>query len=161
NQVGVNNNSPFGGVIVVQGPSFIGHKYRIRVTDTSTLASYYVNNDFVVVGWLAVPPYVQYTTVSADANFYYDYQAFEKNTDNVLARFSPGTNSLLRIDLEIEGIAGTFTKYLQMNNVAPAISLNIDDLGNCSHYKVGDVITGSFSVNDAHLLSYSLVSSFG
>jgi len=161
NQVGVNDYSPFGGVIVIQGPSFAGHKYRIMVTNMSTMASYYVNNDFVVVGWLMVPPYVQYTTVSADAGFYYNYQDFDKNTDNVLARFSPGTNDLLRIDLEIEGVAGTFTKYIQMDNLAPAISLQVNDMGNCSYYKVGDVITGSFSVNDAHLLNYSLVSSFG
>jgi len=161
NQVGVNDYSPFGGVIVIQGPSFVGYKYRIKITDLNTLASYYVNNDFVAVGWLMVPPYVQYTTVSADANFYYDYQTFDKNTDNVLARFSPGTNDLLRIDLEIEGVTGTFTKYIQMDNISPVISLQIDDLGNCSHYKVGDIITGSFSVYDAHLLSYSLVSSFG
>jgi hypothetical protein len=161
NQVGVNDYSPFGGVIVVQGPSFTGHKYRIMVTNMSTMASYYINNDFVVVGWLMVPPYVQYTTVSANANFYYNYQDFDKNTDNVLARFSPGTNDLLRIDLEIEGVTGTFTKYIQMDNQAPVISLQVNDMGNCSHYKVGDVITGSFSVNDAHLLSYSLVSSFG
>jgi len=161
NQVGVNDYSPFGGVIVVQGPSFTGHKYRVKVTNMSTLASYYVNNDFVVVGWLMVPPYVQYTTVSADANSYYGYQAFDQNTDNVLARFSPGTNDLLRIDLEIEGVVGAFTKYIQMDNLAPSISLQVNDGGNCSFYKVGDDITGSFSVNDAHLLSYSLVSSFG
>ena len=161
NQVAVNDYSAFGGIIVIQGPSFVGYKYRIRVTDLSTLASYYVNNDFVAVGWLNVPPYVQYTTVSADSNFYYDYQTFDKNTDNVLARFSPGTNDLLQIDLEIEGVAGTFTKYIQMDNLSPMVKLQVDDMGNCSFYKVGDIITGSFLAYDAHLLSYSLVSSFG
>jgi hypothetical protein len=91
------------------------------------------------------PPYVQYTTVSADSNFYYAYQSFDKNTDNVLARFSPGTNDMLRIDLEIEGLTGAFTKYLQMDNLAPVIGLQVNDMGNCSYYKVGDNITGSFS----------------
>jgi hypothetical protein len=161
NQAPVNDYSPFGGVIVIQGPSFVGYKYRVKVTDLNTLASYYVNNDFVAVGWLMTPPYVQYTTVSADSNFYYAYQSFDKNTDNVLARFSPGTNDMLRIDLEIEGLTGAFTKYLQMDNLAPVIGLQVNDMGNCSYYKVGDNITGSFSVYDAHLLSYSLVSSFG
>ncbi|MBB6500619.1 hypothetical protein [Pedobacter cryoconitis] len=162
NQVAVNDYSPFGGIIVVQGPSFVGHQYRIKVTDMSTLASHYVNNDFTAVGWLPTPPYVQYTNVQADpVTFYYNYQTFDKNTDNVLARFSPGTNNLLRIDLEIAGVAGLFTKYIQMDNNSPAISLQINDAGDCSHYKVGDTITGSYSVYDAHLLSYSLVSSFG
>ncbi|MDB5116904.1 MAG: hypothetical protein JWQ79_2396 [Mucilaginibacter sp.] len=162
NQAAVNDYSPFGGVLVIQGPSFAGHQYRIKVTNMSTLASYYVNNDFVVVGWLMVPPYVQYTNVQADTlTFYYNYQTFDKNTDNVLARWSPGTNDLLKIELEIGGVAGVFTKYIQMDNSAPVINLQIDDLGDCSHYKVGDSITGTYSVSDEHLLSYSLASSFG
>lgn len=162
NQQPVHDFSPFGGVVVIQGPSFLGHKYRIKVTNMNTLSSYYINNDFVVVGWLMGPPYVQYTNVQADAaTFYYSYQPFEKNTDNVLARWSPGTNDLLKIEMEVEGVVGVFTKYLQMDNESPAITLNVDDLGNCTHYKVGDTITGSFSVYDKHLLSYSLVSSFG
>jgi len=162
NQVPVHNYSPFGGIIVVQGPSFLGHKYRIKVTNMNTLASYYVHNDFVVVGWLMVPPYVQYTNVQADPlTFYYDYQTFDKNTDNVLARWSPGTNDLLKLELEIAGVLGVFTKYIQMDNISPVINLQIDDMGDCTHYKVGDAITGSYSVYDAHLLSYSLASSFG
>ncbi len=161
NQVGVNDYSPFGGVIVIQGPSFVGYQYRITVTNLNTSAVSYVNNNFTVVGWLPGPPYVQYTNVSADASFYYNYQTFDKNTDNVLARFSPGTDDLLRIDLDILGVPGVFTKYIQMDNTAPVITLNIDDMGDCSHYKVGDNITGNFSVYDAHLLSYSLASSFG
>jgi hypothetical protein len=72
----------------------------------STLASYYIGNDFTVVGWLPFPPYVQYTTVHADPfTFYYNYQPFEKNTDNVLARWSPGTNDLLKLEMDIEGVA--------------------------------------------------------
>jgi hypothetical protein len=162
NQVGVNDYSPFGGVIVVQGPSFPGYRYRLKITNMNTLASYYVNNDFVVVGWLMVPPYVQYTTVSADLiSYYYNYQAFDKNTDNVLARWSPGTNDLIKLELEIEGVMGVFTKYIQMDNVAPVINLTVDDLGDCTHYKMGDIITGSYSVYDAHLLNYSLASTFG
>jgi hypothetical protein len=162
NQVGVNDQSPFGGVIVLQGPAFAGHKYRIKVTNENTLATYYINNDLVVVGWLAVPPYVQYTTVQANpVTFYYNYQPFDKNTENVLARFSPGTDDLLKLDLEIEGVPGVFTKYIQMDNHSPVINLQIDDMGDCSHYKAGQDITGSYAVNDMHLLDYSLVSSFG
>lgn len=162
NQAAVNDYSPFGGVIVVQGPAFVGQKYRIKVTNMNTLASYYVNNDFVVVGWLMVPPYVQYTNVQADpVTFYYNYQTFDKNTDNVLARWNPGTNDLLKLELEIAGVAGVFTKYIQMDNSAPVIKLQINDLGDCSHFKVGNTITGSYAVNDTYLLSYSLVSSFG
>jgi len=162
NQIAVHDHSPFGGVVVIQGPSFPGHQYRIKVTNMNTLASYYISNDFIVVGWLMAPPYVQYTNVQADPfTFYYNYQAFDKNTDNILARWSPGTNDLLKIELDIANVPGVFTKYIQMDNIAPDITLHIDDLGDCTHYKVGDDIKGTFSVNDAHLLNYSLASSFG
>ena len=77
----------------------------------NTLASYYIGNDFTVVGWLPVPPYVQYTNVHPDAlTFYYDYQSFDKNTDNVLARWSPGTNDLLKLEMNIEGVGGSIYK---------------------------------------------------
>ncbi|HEX5152128.1 MAG TPA: hypothetical protein VFW07_11825 [Parafilimonas sp.] len=162
NQLAVNDYSPFGGVIVVQGPSFIGHRYRIKITNMSTLASYYIGNDFTVVGWLPVPPYVQYTTVHADPfTFYYNYQPFEKNTDNVLARWSPGTNDLLKLEMDIEGVGNIFTKFIQMDNASPVINLTIDDSGDCTHYKMGDIITGSYSIYDAHLLNYTVASTFG
>ena len=153
--------SPFGGVIVIQGPSFPGLRYRIKVTNTSTNASYYIGNDFVVVGFLPVSPYVQYTTVQADpVSFYYNYQSFDKNTDNILARWSPGTNDRLKVELEIEGQPGVFTKYIQLDNQAPQILLQVNDGGDCTHFKTGDIITGSYYAYDKYLLSYSLASSF-
>ncbi|MEP6748466.1 MAG: hypothetical protein ABJB86_12115, partial [Bacteroidota bacterium] len=162
NQVAVNDDSPFGGVIVVQGPPFDLYRYRIKVTNMNTLASYYIASDFTAVGWLMVPPFVQYTNVIADpVTHYYNYQPFEKNTDNVLARWSPGTNDLLKLEMDIEGVAGVFTKYIQMDNMAPGYTLSVDDMGDCTHYKMGDTIAGSYSVNDAHLLNYSLVCTFG
>ena len=48
-----------------------------------------------------------------------------------------------------------------MDNASPVINLTIDDSGDCTHYKMGDVITGSYSVYDAHLLNYTLASTFG
>jgi hypothetical protein len=161
NQLSAYDYSPFGGVVVVQGPSFVGHRYRIKVTNMNTLASYYINNDFTVVGWSPVPPYAPLTTVHADAlTFYYDYQPFNKNTDNVLARWSPGTNDLLKLEMNIEGVAGVFTKYIQMDNLSPDISLDLDDSGDCRHYTIGDNIIASYSVYDAHLESYVLASTF-
>ena len=161
NQQPVYDNSPFGGIIVVQGPLFTGHKYRIKVTDLNTLATSYVNNDLLIVGYLPVPPYVQYNTLSVDAQNYYTFSGFDQNTDSILARFNPGSNNLLKLELEIEGVTGMFTKYLQMDNSAPQITLDVADMGDCSHYTVGNDITGSYSVYDAHLASYTLASTFG
>lgn len=162
NQGAVYDNSPFGGTIIIQGPSFVGQKYRIKVTNMNTLATSYVNNDLTLTGWLSSPPYVQYTTIQADPiTSYYSYQPFNSNTDNILASWNPGTNDLLKLELDIEGVAGVFTQYIQMDNESPVVTLNINDMGQCTYYKVGDTITGSYSVYDAHLESYTLASSFG
>lgn len=160
NQLPVHEGSPFGGVVVIQGPSFEGHKYRIKTTNLNTGEVGYIQNSFVAVGWLTVPPYVQYTTVTAGLDSYYDYLPFGKNINNVLARWTPGTNDRFKIELEIQGVAGSFVKYIQMDNEAPLISLTVNDGGDCTHFSVGDNITGSYSVSDAYLLSFS-VSGFG
>ncbi|MEX6689614.1 hypothetical protein QTN47_19070 [Danxiaibacter flavus] len=161
NQIGVYNHSPFGGVIVIQGPSFFGHNYRIKVTNTATSASYYLTNTFATTALAPAPQYVQTHYVSINASGYYPYQEYHNNIESVLARWSPGTNDLLKLELEIEGVAGVFTKYIQMDNTAPDIHLSVDDLGDCTHYAVGAPITATYSVYDAHLQSYALVSTFG
>ena len=50
----------------------------------NTLASYYISNDFTVVGWLPVPPYVQYKCSRRSFDILLRLPTFDKNTDNVL-----------------------------------------------------------------------------
>lgn len=161
NGIPVPSGAPFGGVVVVNGPSFAGERYRIKVRNTVTNISYYVNDSFTVVGWLPVAPYVQYTTQTPDMNGYYNFLPVEQNTLSILSRFTPGTNDKLEVTMEVEGIFGTFSKTIQMDNIVPQISLTVDDGGDCTHYQKGDTITGHYFVNDANLHSFSLGSSFG
>lgn len=161
NGLSVPSGAPFGGVIVINGPTFEGFRYRIRVRNTVTNNSYYLGNSFTVVGWLPVPPYVQYTTQSPDINGYYDFLSTDKNTLSVLGRFVPGTNDKLEITMEVEFVPGSFSKTIQMDNVAPQISLSVDDGGDCTHYSKGDTITGHYFVNDLYLYYFSFGSTFG
>ncbi|MBV6478950.1 MAG: hypothetical protein HGGPFJEG_01707 [Ignavibacteria bacterium] len=161
NGIGVPTGAPFGGVIVLNGPSFPGFRYRIKVRNTVTNDIYYLSNSFTAVGWLPIPPYVQYTTQTPDINGYYNFLNPDKNTLNVLARFTPGTNDKLEVSMEVEFIAGTFEKTIQMDNVAPQIAISVDDGGDCTHYSKGDTITGHYYVNDLYLSYFSLGSSFG
>ncbi len=158
----VPTGAPFDGTIVLNGPSFPGHRYRVRVTNLNTMATYYPTDSFVVVGYLPHAPWVQFTTQAVDPDGYYHFLDPDKNTLNVLARFTPaGSNDKLLIELEVDTVAGVFGKTLQMDNIAPAISLTVNDGGDCTHYKKGDTITGSFSVNDTHIHSWSLGSTWG
>ena len=76
-------------------------------------------------------------------------------------RFNPGTNDKLLVELELKGVAGSFAKVIQMDNVGPVASLHIDDNGDCTFYKKGDIITGHFSVEDAYIDYWSLGSTWG
>ena len=161
NALPVPENAAFGGVIVVNGPSFPGHRYRIKVTNLTNGTSYYLSNALSTVGWSPIPPYAPWTTQSPDAMGYYNYLPVNKNILNVLARFNPGTEDKLHVEIEVEGILGTFGKTIQMDNTYPVINLKIDDNGDCTHYKKGDNITGHFYVNDLNIWSWSFGSTYG
>lgn len=159
NGLSVPTGASFGGVIVLNGPTFPGYKYRIKVTKPDS-TFYYLMDSFTVVGWLPVAPYVQFTTQTPDINGYYDFLNPEKNTLNILARFTPGTEDKLIIEMEVQGVAGSFIKPIQMDNTNPTIKLEIDDNGDCTHYKKGDTITGRFFVYDKNLLLWRFASTY-
>jgi hypothetical protein len=160
NGLNVPTGAPFRGVIVLNGPSFPGFRYRIKVTNLTTLASYYLTDSFTVVGYLPHAPWVQYTT-QAITNGYYNFLNPEKNTLNVLARFTPGTEDKLLVELEVEGVIGSFSKTIQMDHTLPVIQLTIDDEGDCTHYAKGDTIAGHYSVYDQYLYSWSFGTTWG
>lgn len=161
NGLPVPTGAPFGGVIVLNGPTFPGYRYRIKVTNLNTMASYYVNDTFTVVGFLPMAPWVQYTNQSVDADGYYHFLDPEKNTLNVLSRFTPGTEDKLLVELEVDTVAGVFSKTIQMDNTAPKITLTVNDEGDCTHYKKGDEIKGHFSVNDDYIDTWSFGTTWG
>jgi hypothetical protein len=160
NGLSVPTGASFGGVIVLNGPTFPGHKYRIKITKPDG-TFYYAMDSFTVVGWLPVAPYVQYTTQTPDINGYYNFLNSDQNTLNILSRFNPGSEDKLLVEMEVFGVAGSFIKPIQMDNTYPAIKLEIDDNGDCTHYKKGDTITGKYFVNDQNILSWSFGSTYG
>jgi len=161
NGVPVPTGAPFGGVIVLNGPTFPGYKYRIKVTNLNTGTYEYIDNNFTVVGYLPVSPWVQYTTQSVDGAGYYPFLPDSKNTLNVLARFSPGTQDRFLVEMEVDTIPGTFSKIIQMDNKKPEIAIQVNDGGDCTKYSKGDTITGHFYVKDPYILSWSFGSTWG
>jgi hypothetical protein len=156
NGTNVPTGAPFGGIVVINGPTFPGYRYKIKVTNLVNGSSYYLSNSFNTVGWLPYAPWVQYTTQSVDVDGYYPFLDPDKNTLNVLARFTPGTEDKLRVDLEVDTVAGVFTQTIQMDNTRPSIKLEVDDNGDCTHFKKGDTITGHFYANDKHIRRWRL-----
>lgn len=161
NGLSVPTGAPFGGLIVLNGPTFPGYRYKIRITNLNTGISTYATNTFTVVGHLSVFPYVQYTNQAVDGDGYYHFLDPEKNTLNVLARFTPGTNDKFLVEMEVDTVPGSFSKTIQMDNTWPEISLSVDDGGDCTKYKKGDTITGHYYVNDLYIQSWSFGSTWG
>ncbi|MCX6316755.1 MAG: hypothetical protein NTW29_05665 [Bacteroidetes bacterium] len=161
NALPVPTGAPFDGKIVINGPSFVGHKYRFKVTNLTTLASYYLSNALETEGWSNTPPNSPLFTQTPDASNYYDFLPPNKNVLNVLARFTPGTNDRLLVEMDVLGIPGVFAKVIQMDNVEPVIKVSVDDGGDCTKYKKGDTITGHFYVNDLYISQWSFSSNWG
>lgn len=157
----VPTGAPFGGVIVINGPSFLGFKYRFKITNLTNGSWYYLNNSLDTVGWSLTWPYSPWYSQSPDVNHYYDFLPSNKNLLNVLARFTPGTDDKLLVEMDVFGIPGVFSKTIQMDNTSPVIQLQVDDGGDCTKYKKGDTITGHYYVNDLHISSWDFGSNWG
>jgi hypothetical protein len=161
NATAVPNEAPFGGVIVINGPSFPGCKYRIKIINLNTGTSYYLNSPLSTVGWSPVPPYSPWFTHNPDPNYYYDFLPSNENLLNVLARFTPGTEDQLKVEMEVQGVVLKFSKTIQMDNTVPKLYLKVDDGGDCTHYSKGDIITGNYSVYDLHISYWTFGTTWG
>lgn len=157
----VPTGAPFGGIIVLNGPSFFGYRYKIKITNLDAGTFTYASNSFTVVGHLDTAPYVQYTNQAVDGDGYYHFLEPEKNTLNVLARFSPGTDDKFLVEMEVDTVPGVFAKTIQMDNTAPAFELKVDDGGDCTKYTKGDPITGHYYVNDKYIAYWSFNTTWG
>ena len=151
------SGSPFGGIIVIQGISApnAGSKYRIKITNLATNASYYLSNNLTLTGYNPGTGQVTHPVVVPDANHYYTYQPYYNNISSILARFSPGTNDRLKITIE-ELNGGTDEQIIQMDSTTPVLTLDINDNGDCSHYSKGDIIHGTYSVSDNYVAYWKL-----
>lgn len=155
------NNSPFGGVIAVQGntASFAGQKYRVRLDNLSKGTSSYLTTPFDLVGFNPVTGDVTHSQ-SVPVGNEYTYPNYNDNIGSFMARFSPGTSDRIRIT--IEHLNGTFdSQVIQMSNTLPDATLSIDDNGDCTHYNQGDTINGTFTVDEAYMESYVLSTNVG
>ena len=163
----VESGAPFAGVVVIQGPSYAGYYYRIKVTNLATSAFYYLTDPLWLVGYHQnpLPPHNTYQTISPDGANYYAYQSsgadYNDNIDNVLARWSPGGDDQWQITLDILGVPGVFSKVIQMDNTRPIAVLNIDNGGDCTYFHKGEAITGHFTATDDYISSYGLTANFG
>jgi len=144
---------PFGGRIVIQGPPFEGHKYRVRVREVGT------------PGWTTLTTKILISDTSGSGSWHYpgpggwfDYKGHGENFEGILAYFDSSGDDLWEIRLEIQGVPGFATQRVQLDNTGPDVDVWITQpTGDCGLLTPGDVIEGRAVATDPYLRSWNVV----
>jgi hypothetical protein len=148
---------PFGGRVVVQGPQYVGFKYRIQVREVGTLA------------WSTVTTPLKVTDLIGNVNDQlpdgaglFTYLPFTQNIANVLAWWDSPDDDLWEIRLQIFTLGnvllpGVDTHRVQLDNKGPDAHIQIDTgAGDCGKFPVGTDLSGRFVARDTWFGSFSL-----
>ncbi|MDP2661584.1 MAG: hypothetical protein Q8R28_12725, partial [Dehalococcoidia bacterium] len=117
----LNRDCPFGGLIIVQGPPVLGHKYRLWARKFGDpMTEQVVKNTFHVVDWLGVGSNITPNPVTG----YATYMSTLSNMDQVLAHWAPAGDEKWEIRLELATlpevvVATTPWHSVQLDNTAP------------------------------------------
>lgn len=166
---------PFGGRLVIQGPSFPGLQYRFWAQDLSTGAAPVL----ITEPFWTVPPVGPGTWRTPNlVTGYSPYLDFmTQNIENVLAYWTPGGNDLWQIRMEMADMGGTVLSAspwyrLRLDNTGPrrkplgeppllddTMAIHIDGGGDCKDFTKGATINGRFVArdNEGHFGAYQLM----
>jgi hypothetical protein len=159
---------PFGGLVIVQGPPLMGHKYRLwarKFGDSSS--EQIVKNGIHITNWLGIS-----TWITPDPGTgYVSYMDTMTNMNQVLAHWSPPGDELWEIRIELDTLATTLWHSIQLDNKAPqryapapntpaevTCEIHIDSGGDCKDFTIGtgSSISGRFTARDEHFGRFSL-----
>jgi hypothetical protein len=150
---------PFGGIVEVQGPEFPGYKYRIQVRDLTVGGSWQTVFTPLMLTRSDGSTYAS----NPDPSGYFEYQQYPNNTENLLGNWSSSGDDLWQVKIDIADLfdnpvpgAIPDTHVIQLDNTAPAASVNITTGGDCGKFAVGAVLDGIFVATDLHFGFYSL-----
>lgn len=152
---------PFGGRVVLQGPSFPGFKYRVQVRNLTAAGPWTtVTTTMKLVDWTGTV----FTNQVANPAGFFTFVPFPLNVDNVLAWWDSTGDDLWEIRLQLADmldnlLPGVASHRIQLDNTGPEVAIHIDSGGDCGKYKVGNVLNGHFVARDTHLGSWSLSTS--
>ncbi|MCB0703960.1 MAG: hypothetical protein KDC34_01565 [Saprospiraceae bacterium] len=178
------DDSPFGGQVVLTG--HIGNttdfsagatklKYKVEISENNGISWQRVDNSFTLYRdqllngiWSDLPSVLQ----SVDVDGFYTYQedlvggpgnAQIFPVGNVLARWNTGTLSgrwIVRIIAKNPVTNQTWSSNVvavHLDNKKPDVAIQITSGGgDCADFRVGDVISGTYSASDAHFNALTL-----
>lgn len=157
--------SPFYGQIKIVGRIFnaaAGTKYRFLVS-TPTSSEHPLLQDQSIqtdtLGFISLP-----ITLTADSDGWMTYYATSPNVAIVgdqIGIFYPSVEGMYSIRIEMKDAANIITTGNSVNFLvnlkAPDVAINITSGGgDCADFTVGDSLTGTYSMYDAHAGSFSV-----
>lgn len=143
---------PFGGRIVVRGLQFPGYRYRVQVRQlpagvwTTLVKPIWVQPVFGSGFWH-----------SPAADGYFNYLGYMNNFAGILAYFDSSDDTKYEIRLNIDGVPGSASQVVQLDNTPPDASIEITSgTGSCGMFTPGVTISGRFVARDTYFRNYSL-----
>lgn len=148
---GLQRPCPFGRRVLIQGPPFVGQRYRIQVRPDGGVWSSLVNT--MTLSPLTGPNYAKSPEVGTDT---YSYESIARNPGMVLGWWETTGDDLWEVKLEILG-HGEIRHMVQLKNSGiKARDIHIDAGGDCGRFSIGTVLEGDFVAQDDYLAGYSL-----
>ena len=144
---------PFGGRVVVRGPGFPGHRYRVQVRELGTS----VWSTLIKKVWVTTTlGFGSYHTIDGDG--WFKYLGYSQNFAGILAYFNTSGNEKWDIRLQIEGVFGYASQVVQLDNTGPTVGVSITDpVGDCGLLIPGTPLKGKAFATDSYMGSWSVV----
>ena len=144
---------PFGGRVVVRGPGFPLHRYRVQVRELGTAVWTTLTKKIFVTTTLG---FGSYHTIDPDG--WFQYLSHAKNFAGILAYFDTSGNEKWDIRLQIEGVFGSAHQVVQLDNTRPTVGVSITaPAGDCGLLVPGTLMTGKAIATDTYMGSWSVV----
>lgn len=166
------DDSPFGGTILFAGliffPTSNNLEYRVMVKGPSDLVAQPWTQSFDVTV-TTFPPLTTATVTQTAPGGWFEYipqpgpPVSKSVAGNLLARFKAVEEGLHTVFLQIREqgtaviLASSATEAFFVDNTLPSVDVEITSgAGNCGKFTIGEVLVGTYSMEDLHSLSLSL-----
>jgi hypothetical protein len=144
---------PFGGRVVVRGPAFPGHRYRVQVRESGTAVWTTLTKKIWVTTTLG---FGSYHLIDGDG--WFTYLTYAQNFAGILAYFDTSGDAKWEIRLQIEGVPGSASQIVQLDNTWPTVGVSITEpMGDCGLFTPGTLLKGRAIATDSYMGSWSVV----
>ena len=143
---------PFAGRVVLQGPQFVGYKYRVRVRNL-TVSGPWMN---VVAPISVTDLFGNLNPHAPHPNGLFDFLPFTQNIANVLAWWDTARDDLWEVQLQIFDasdnlLSASASHRIKLDNTPPDAGIHLaTGAGDCGKFGVGTTLTGRVEARDAY-----------